>query len=254
VNTLALTRHVGNLDLGAAHDDSRSVFFSVARFFVVRYPDAWALPIALLTGVVLAVAGWRERAWLRALQSGGATLITTAVAAVAAVGIWIALAGWRSAMGFSESYIYLAGLILLTMGIAAAVARLARRRIPVGANALGVMSVWWVLSVLVAVSAPGMGYVFTWPALAGGLALFCRSPSRSDCWLQLLGWALVAGTTLVLLVPAVDIFYQLAQPRPGNPDSQVLPFIAAPVLLLALGIELLRAFRVRPSERTASRK
>jgi len=43
----------------------------------------------------------------------------------------------------------------------------------------------------------------------------------------------------------VDIFYQLAQPRPGNPDSQALPFVAVPVLLLALGVEFLRIFWVR---------
>jgi hypothetical protein len=84
--------------------------------------------------------------------------------------------------------------------------------------------------------------------------LLCRSSLGSSRWLQLFGWALVGGTTVVLLVPAVDIFYQLAQPRPGNPDSQVLSFVAVPVLLLALGIELLRVFRVRPSQRTPTRQ
>ncbi|MDD5265221.1 MAG: M20/M25/M40 family metallo-hydrolase, partial [Candidatus Bipolaricaulis sp.] len=56
-NTLALTRRVGNLDRGRSHDDSGSIFFTVARLFVIRYPASWALPIALLTGVVLAIAG-----------------------------------------------------------------------------------------------------------------------------------------------------------------------------------------------------
>jgi hypothetical protein len=204
--------------------------------------------------VVLAIAGWRERAWLRALQSGGATLITTTVAAVAAVGIWIGLASWRSAMGFAESYAYLAGLVALTVGIAAGVARGARRHIPAGAAVLGVVLVWWMLGLLVAIWAPGMSYLFAWPVLAGGLVLLCRPLFGSKCWLQLLSWTLATGVAVVLLVPAVDIFYQLAQPRPGNPDSQVLPFVAVPVLLVALGIELLRAFRVRPSERTASQK
>ena len=60
-----------------------------------------------------------------------------------------------------------------------------------------------------------------------------------------MGVALVSVTTLVLLVPAIDIFYQLAQPRPGNPDSEILSLIAIPVLLLALVVELLRVFRLR---------
>ena len=246
-NTLALTRHVGNLDLGLSRDDSRSIFFTVARLFVVRYPTAWAFPIVLLTGVVLAVAGWREPARLKALRSSGATLITVVVAALAAVGIWIRLASWRSAMGFAESYAYLAGLILLSVGVVTAVARLARRQIPAGADALGVMLVWWLLGLLAAIWAPGMSYLFAWPALAGGFVLVCRSSFGSKRWLRLLGWALVAGTTVVLVVPAVDIFYQLAQPRPGNPDSQVLPFVAVPVLLVALKIELLRVLRERPA-------
>ena len=60
----------------------------------------------------------------------------------------------------------------------------------------------------------------------------------------------VAGRgPMVALVPAIDIFYQLAQPRPGNPDSEILAFIAIPVVLLALVVELLRVFWVRPTKR-----
>lgn len=36
----------------------------------------------------------------------------------------------------------------------------------------------------------------------------------------------VVGTALVLLVPAVDTFYQMAQPRPGNCHSEILSLIA----------------------------
>lgn len=248
-NTLALARHVGNLDLGVPHDDAGCIFFTVGRLYTVRYPEAWTLPIALAAGAVLAVVGCRQRAWLRVLQSSGATVVSVVVAAVAAGGIWLGLAGWRSAMGLVESYTYLAGLILLDLGVVAAVARLARRQIPAEPDALGVLLVWWLLGVLLAVWAPGMSYLFAWPALAGGLVLVCRSLFGSRRWSQLASLMLVAGTTLVLLVPAMDIFYQLAQPRPGNPDSQALPLVAVPVLLLALVGELLRTFWVPASGR-----
>jgi hypothetical protein len=56
-NALDLTRHFGNLEPGPSRDDSNTVFFSVGRFHVVRYPITWALPIALVTGTVLAAAG-----------------------------------------------------------------------------------------------------------------------------------------------------------------------------------------------------
>jgi len=181
-----------------------------------------------------------------ALRSGGATLITTIVAAVAAAGIWIGLASWRHAMGLAESYAYLAGLLMLTVGITSVVARLLRRTIPAGPDALGVTLVWWALGMLLAISAPGMSYVFTLPALAGGLMLIWSPSLSGRC--RLVRWALMTCVVLVLLVPAIDIFYQLAQPRPGNPDSQILPFIVIPILLVALVVELLRVFRVRPAQ------
>ena len=148
-------------------------------------------------------------------------------------------------MGRIESYILLACFLALAVGVAGAVARLARRGIPEGADALGVLLVWWGLSLFSAACAPGMSYLFVWPALAGGLVLFSRPALGSKPSLQFVGWALAAGIAVVLLVPAVDIFYQLAQPRPGNPDSQALPFVAVPVVLLTLVVEFLRSFRVR---------
>ncbi|MFC2099552.1 M28 family peptidase, partial [Candidatus Bipolaricaulota bacterium] len=103
-NALALARHIGNLDFGESRDESHAVFFTVGHFAVVRYPAAWALPIAGLTGGVLVAAGWRQRSWLRSLLGLGTTLATTLVAATAAVGIWTLLGSWRGTMGIAESY------------------------------------------------------------------------------------------------------------------------------------------------------
>ena len=58
----------------------------------------------------------------------------------------------------------------------------------------------------------------------------------------------VVGTALVLLAPAKDTFYQLAQRRPGNPDSQKPFVIAIPIILLALLVELFRAFWGPPTK------
>ena len=45
---------------------------------------------------------------------------------------------------------------------------------------------------------------------------------------------------MVVLIPAIDFFYQFAQPRPGNLDSQILATIAVPVMLIALAAQLLK--------------
>ncbi|MBU1049283.1 M28 family peptidase [Candidatus Bipolaricaulota bacterium] len=245
-NALALARHIGNLDLGLAREDAEAVFFTIGRYLVIRYPSSWTLPLMLLTAGVLIATAWRQRGWLRMLLSFGTTIAIAAVSAVAAVGIWTLIVGWRSSMGIFEGYLYLAGFVALNAGIGAVVARVTRRRTGTGSDAIGCVTVWWLLGLFLAIAVPGMSYLFAWPALVGGLALQGRSPEKARLGWRLARWALVSVTVLVLLVPAVDLFYQFAQPRPGNLDSQILAVIAIPAMLLALVIELLRAFRVRP--------
>jgi len=252
-NALALTRHIGDLELGPSGDDSKAIFFNIGRFGVVQYPLTWALPMALVTGAVLAATGWRQRAWLRILRSVAATAVTVTGSAAAAVGVWTVLASQRSAMGVAESYLYLAGLLVLTAGIGIAVARVIRRKIGEGPDATGVVITWWALGLLTAIVAPGMSYLFVWPAFAGGVTLLWRTWAGDRWWQPILSVPVV-GTALVLVVPAIDIFYQFAQPRPGNRDSEVLPFIAIPIILLALVAELLRVFWVRPTKYLAPRR
>jgi len=213
---------------------------------MVRYPVTWDLPIALLAGVVLIAVGWRQGEWLGILRSVGATLAMLIISIAAAVGIWTVLAGRRGTMGVAESYLYLAGLIMLTAGISIIVARLTRRQVGTVADASGVVTVWCLLGLLLAIFAPGMGYLFVWLALAGGLVLFWRSSSSAGNPWQLVFSALIVGSELVMLIPAIDTFYQLAQPRPGNLDSQILFIVAIPVLFMALYVELFRALGCFP--------
>jgi hypothetical protein len=78
------------------------------------------------------------------------------------------------------------------------------------------------------------------------LALLCRLSQSASRWCQFAGFMMVTCTALVLVVPAIDFFYQFAQPRPGNPDSQILSVIAIPVVLIAMIFELLRIFWANP--------
>ncbi len=52
-------------------------------------------------------------------------------------------------------------------------------------------------------------------------------------------YAALTFATLPLLIPAIDTFYQFAQPRPGNIDSQMLAMVALPALLISLVGQLL---------------
>jgi hypothetical protein len=72
---------------------------------------------------------------------------------------------------------------------------------------------------------PGAAYLFVWPALA---AVAMRVLDRRG----LAALAAVTVPTLVLALPVLDVFFQFAQPRPGNPGSQI------PEIILLYGFVL----------------
>jgi hypothetical protein len=248
-NSLALTRDLADLDLAAPEEQSEVVFFTLGRFLVVRYPATAALPIVLVAAAALAAAVHRRRAWRRLVPSMATTLLAALVIGVLAVGVWTLLAGERDTMGIAESYAYLAGLLLLAVGTGTVMTRLVNRRTKARPEATGRVATWLLLALLIGLAAPGIGYLFAWPALVGALTLLTDTPDRPR-WQQLVGFAVVSGITLALLVPAIDTFYQLAQPRPGNTDSQMLFVIAIPAFLMSLVVEMIRSFHVPAADRT----
>ena len=242
-NALALTRSIANLDLTSPKEEGDPVLVMIGRSIVLRYPVRWSVLWVLISGAVLLVAGWRHRVSWQGLGRAGMTLVSTLLGTILVVMLWTLLARWRSSMRILESYAHLLLLVSVAAGIVAGLARLTRSTFRAGADAWGVLVVWWGLGLITSLFAPGLGHLFVLPALAGAFALVGRPRSKSGMWRRIAGWALVCATTLPVLIPAVDVFFQLAQPRPGNPDSQILLVMAVPALFAVLAIELLRAFR-----------
>jgi hypothetical protein len=90
-----------------------------------------------------------------------------------------------------------------------------------------------------------MGYLFAWPALVGSLVLVFP-PAQG--WTRLGSLGILGLPTLVLLVPAIDTFFQMALPRPGNLDSEMVEVIAVVILLAALSAALIAACHQRSSK------
>jgi hypothetical protein len=90
-----------------------------------------------------------------------------------------------------------------------------------------------VLAVFTCTLIPGVSYLFVLPALLGSLVALVRRRV----------WALpaVSLVSLVVAVPIVDILFQLAQPRPGNPDSEMIPVAGAAAAIAFLVIGLISA-------------
>jgi hypothetical protein len=61
---------------------------------------------------------------------------------------------------------------------------------------------------------------------------------------------LVAAPSLVLIAPAVDTFFLMALPRPGNPDSDLAETVAVVIFLAVLTVALIASI-ARPTTRSS---
>ncbi len=239
-NALGIVRRMASEDLSELHHGDRT-FFTVGRHLVVRYPERLVPVIVVLGGVCLVLLLRRHGTPASALRGAGLTCAVAAATAVVLTVLWMVVTAWRDTMGLTESNAHL--VVLVGLGAVPALWSVTGRRpvIP-PLDAIGVVGTWWALGALTALSAPGVSYLFALPALVAALVLLvlARTPR---------GWLVVAsGTvlvTLALVVPAIDVFYQFAQPRPGNPGSEVRWIVAVPALLISLSAQLAVVLRPR---------
>lgn len=252
-NALAVARHFGNVDLDAVPAADRSVFFTVGAF-LVRYPAAWSLVVAAVVAALLGLSlVWPAHRAPPSLRSVARSAAAVALGALVGAGLgtaaWLLLVAVRPSPSVLESYLALA---VLGAGAVLAARPVVERIGGRGAARArhGVVALWAVLALVTAVALPGASYLFAWPALAGVAGLRWRT---SDQGWALARFATVAAPTLLLVVPAVDHLFLLSQPRPGNPDSEVLLAAIVPLLLLVLVIALLDNGWHRPDDRPGGR-
>lgn len=243
-NVLGVLDALGDVDLDAVPTSDRGVYFTVGRSLLGQYPVPWAIPIGLAAVLLFAAAlGYGLRR--NELQFGSALVNALGVfgvmfvVAIVTTLIWLVVSGLRPSMGVFESYVYLVLLVLLSGG---AWTLLQRRRRRAGApNDLfaGTVMVWLLFAFLTSVWLPGTSYLFVWTVLAASVALLLRiSKWRDQSWTQFACLALVATPALVLMVPAIDMFFQMSMPRPGNTDSELTALVGGATLLAFLVVAL----------------
>jgi hypothetical protein len=242
-NLVASVRGFGERSPQASVDPPGEVYFALTPFFFVEYSASAAAVLGLaLLGAFAAIVffGVRsERIALGAIGRGAAVLLVGSMAAALVVyAVWWLFTAVRSTPGVWESYAYLvvlfgvAGIVLSFVGGAVA------GRYTDFELSAGIVLVWVVLAVVTAGAMPGFSYLFFWPALGGVIALGLNTSGRFGTWL----WLVVAAPAVVLSIPALDAFFQMAQPRPGNPDSDLTETVAVVALLSALVIGLIVPF------------
>lgn len=247
-NVLSLARHFGRFDFSREDlsHPGEAVYFSIWGRFLIAYPQAWARPLLLVTtlgmGILFAFL-WKTgpRPFSRVgrgicLQLAGilASLVSTGVA-------WWLIVGLHQ-----DSWLWGMALAGLVFALSKAVLGIKWNRKGTPALLEGSLFWWWVFCLVATFLLPGWSCLFLWPLLfaAGGTAVVrfgLNKPSRA---FQREGMALaVASAMILILLPVVVDFYHLAQPRPGNPDSQTIQLIVLPALFLSLFLGIIGPLR-----------
>jgi hypothetical protein len=254
-HTLALTRSFGEVDLADLERESQAVFFTLAGRFVVSYPTALGVVVALVAGLLLALAFLTEqragRLAVRRILPGAGRLLLLAVGVAIVVGLaWrlLTAALWTGdGPGAGAATAWLIAILAITIGSTLLLHRRLTARIGAAEAGWAAVALWWALALTTSLAMPGAGYLFVWPVLAATVVSTRRSPAR---WARLVAFSVVAATALLLAVPVLDTFFQMGQPRPGNADSQ-MPEVVAIVALLGSLLTVLLVPHWRAARRRA---
>jgi Peptidase family M28 len=215
VQALTLTRMLANGRLPRPRTGD-AIFFTLPLVGLVVYPERFALPLAMVAGVLVVIACVRlrriEPRWVRGVSFGGVgAVVAGGLGVAAAFGVAKALERIHAAMpqggwpGSSGAYAF--AIVMLSFAVASVTWTLARRLASAAAAQLGALVVWEVLAMAVAWKAPGASFLFTWPLLgAAGAALvgLWRVDTRA---VHLTSWAatLVAAALIVPMIYTVAI-------------------------------------------------
>lgn len=204
-NALATARAFAQADL-ASPPKGDSVFFDVLSLGVVRWPKGWTPGLAILAMVLVAIAVMRAlrrpEVPRRALLFGVLGFWGTVLAALLlAVGLSMAV---RAAMPYAwmaNPLPDLAAFWLLGLAVALLVGGAVSRRTGAVGLWAAVWIGWSVLGLVVALTAPGIAYLFIVPALLAGILGLVLVPGG-------LATSLVPGLTAALLwMPIVSPLY-----------------------------------------------
>jgi hypothetical protein len=229
-NLLALTRAFGDRDLSALAGEE-AIFFTLPGMGVVRYSQAWALPLLLVAALgVLGGLGLGLRR--RTLQFGRFVL---SALFVIGLGVGLAIVGWLGVQGLEVlrpaglgvwpgggvyfAPAYYGGLAVLIGALA--LLGIGRIQRSLGAANLfaATITLWLALAAASAFLLPGASYIFVWPVLFA-LPLLLAPAQRGVASTILAALPLAVG---VLLLTPVLFFLLL-----------LLHFTAVPALGLGM--------------------
>ena len=242
-NALAAARALAAADIEHAAP-GRAVFFDVAGFGLISWPDWLTIPLQLLAVVLIFVAIYRNRGRLsRAAVAIRVVmlillLIVTGVAASVAIRAEI----WSGALPspwVAHPAPAIALMVCLPLATLLGLLWAVDVLIDQGENWSAAWLVWAVLGAVMALALPGGSYLFLLPTLVAGLAALTAPPTEHwflptavpalvagvlwfpvlQSWYTAMGTPMLAGLavfTAVLLIPLLPIIGDLPRRRLGT--------------------------------------
>ncbi len=245
---LAVTRELGNLDL-AVTKGPQQAYVSLPLVGLLHYPQSWGLPLAILAGMLLVPAFWL--ALRRKLASWrGLGVAALGILVVAGAVLFAASAFWKAAPGLFGWEIYrmpewpevippngwlvAIATYLAALALTVLVYRLARRWSTTADFSLFGTTVFTVMAILLAIGAPHMAILFTWPALLGTLGwLLALAFIKTGRDLPVeIGALLAALPTVVFLLPFIPIMFM----SDGTKSASITPGILVLLLCVILPV------------------
>lgn len=182
---LAMARTFGTEALPRVSTDD-GVFFDLPIVGLIVYPQGLEIPLAIVALILVGALIARDR------KGVGTGMLAALVAVVLSGAV-----GWvvgRMLDGPAVwSGLYATAIVLLALSSTAASYAVATRWSNPRGLHVGALIVWLVLVLMLAILAPGVGYLFTWPLLfAAGAAHLTRGREAA-------GWAAAVVTVLILV-------------------------------------------------------
>ena len=269
-SAVTLTRAFGNGELPRPKTGD-AVFFELPIVGLIAYPESWALPLAVLAllPLVLAALFARGRDPLRtrgALLGAVGTVVGLASSVLVAMAMARLLEWIHLAIGSGSprlSGVYAAAIAFASFAVSAAVYALMRRWAQPVSLHFGALALWAVLSLVLAVVAPGVSFLFAWPLIgvAIGFAVL-RRRHKAGMAVSAIGWAVAiflllpttytmgvvalgldsTGATVIALFTALAAWLMspLFEPLPAGPWLTAAIATAAALALAGIGAVTVR--------------
>jgi hypothetical protein len=217
MQSLALARHLGNLDLSGPLKTSDAVYFDLFGRILIHYSRSAALVLAgLVTLITLGtiVLGLRRKRLtvLGPVWGFLALLLSMISASLLLMLVWWLIVHLRHppatlVRGDSwANHLYLLAFVFLTAAATAVVYSLSRKRVSVDNLAAGTLLWFFLLMVLSVIYFPGGSYLLMWPLLFVSLGLILKFslPSGKFSAVKLcLVFTLCAVPGVILISPVI---------------------------------------------------